>query len=57
MSTHKIHYILAYPDAIQKYGTTDLYSTQTVGFVCLSIETLVLTVTERARTLPFQDVV
>ena len=57
MSTYKIHCIPDYPDAIRKYGTTDSYSTQTVGFVCLSIEPIVLTVTERARTPPFQDVV
>ena len=46
MSTYKIHCILDYPDAIQKYGTTDSYSTQTVGIVCLSIESTSLTVTE-----------
>ena len=46
MSTYKIHCIPDYPDAIRKYGTTDSYSTQTVGFVCLLIGPIVLTATE-----------
>ena len=36
LSMYKIHCILDYLDALQKYGTTDSYSTQTVGIVCLS---------------------
>ena len=36
LSTYKIHCIPDYLDAIQKYGTTDTYSTQTVSIVCLS---------------------
>ena len=38
LSTYKIHCIPDYPDAIRKYGTTDSYSTQTVGIVCLSTD-------------------
>ena len=57
LSTYKIHCIPDYPDAIRKYGTTDSYSTQTVGFVRSSIEPTYLTVTERTCPLPFQDVV
>ena len=47
-STYKIHCILDYPDMIRKYGTTDSFSTQTVGFIHPAIEPIVLTVTERA---------
>src|ERR1700761_4273570 len=38
LSTYKIHCIPDYPDAIRKYGTTDSYSMQTVGFVHSPIE-------------------
>jgi len=57
MSTYKIHCIPDYPDAIRKYGTTDSYSTQTVGLIHPAIEPIVLTATERACTPPFQNVV
>ena len=46
LSTYKIHCIPDYPDAIRKYGTTDSYSTQTVGIVCLSAVSISLTATE-----------
>ena len=32
-SMYKIHCIPNYPDTIQKYGTTDSYSTQMVGYL------------------------
>ena len=57
LSTYKIHCIPDYPDAIRKYGTTDSYSTQTVGFLRPSTESTDLTVTERACPPPLQDVV
>ena len=57
MSTYKMHCIPDYPDAIRKYGTTDSYSTQTVGYVHLITKSTALTVAERARAPSIQDVV
>ena len=46
MSTYKIHCIPDYPDAIRKYGTTDSYSTQTVGYAHFITEYTAQTVAE-----------
>ena len=57
MSTYKIHCIPDYPDAIWKYGTTDSYSTQTVGYVHVISKYTALTDAERARAPSIQNVV
>ena len=57
MSTYKMHCIPDYPDAIRKYGTTDSYSTQTVGYVHFITKSTALTVAEQARAPSIQDVV
>ena len=56
MSTYKMHCIADYPDAIQKYRTTDLYSTHVVCHAALILK-LHLTVAEQACTPPIQVVV
>jgi hypothetical protein len=57
MSTYKTHCLPDYLDAIWKYGTTDSYSTQTVGHAHLITESTALTVAERACTPLLQDLV
>ena len=57
MSTYKIHCIPDYPDTIQKYGTTDSYSTQTVGYVHVISKYTALTDAERACAPSIQNVV
>jgi hypothetical protein len=56
MVTYKMHCIPDYPDAIQRYRTTDSYSMQTVSTLYTG-STAALTNTERTCALSLEDVV
>ena len=53
MSMYKIHCIPDYLDIIQKYGTTDFYSTQTLGYLHLISKYS----SDNCEVLSIQDVV
>jgi hypothetical protein len=56
MATYKMHCIPDYLDAIQRYGTTDSYSMQTVSPLYTG-STVALTNTEQTCASPLKDVV